>query len=780
MASVKHNQEKQAPFYHGYGSRRQTSAEIVTEARHSLRTLQTKRPFTPREEHRQLFGGSARARDGRPPSSFSLHARNFEAPESRPSSGTRLSPLEHKPKLPLSLDEGYGECEKGVPKPPVEHMDLRVSGRAQKRLVRARSLTLVSSTDQRSNVPQTDSAHKPPQEHKEPLSKEKTARLSDTSRAPRPSSADLSQAKRTNPGADRIGDAAGSDESVFWTSEVFPVLETIESIPPGEIASEETIQQLCDACFHLHNLLAEKGMLGKRFKERSSVLRTLFRLIDVGSDQLNLTLAQLILALDVSGNNLLNICKLIFKISRISKNDFLFQDSPVIDSLLALMQREDFASTGEAVLYCTGSLKLLSGNSTLSRLLLDKGFIAASLKLSQRLIQLADPNKLAGHVMVQVTAALRNMADLPESRSSFSSKDVFSTLCTVIDHHQDDQDVCLNIARIFSKLSCYAECCYTLAETSSCYKLFLALLCKHSRKQALVVRLLFTVGNLAARSNEARERVFKEERCIDVLLELFQSYLQIKNPVQDDEDVLIKLIRVLANLSIHPNVGMALAGNRLCVELLLKVLELRPVKESTELVLNATTAINNLSYYQGDGCVVRVRHAHVSELLLKLLLSSNMDAVLEATRVFGNLSQIQEVQRFIISYKVHRFVVALLDSKNPDMCYSACGVLTNLAVDPKNRTVINQEGAIHKLIDCLRDFGPQDWLLASQVCQTLWNCIEDGQQEYAQELLEIISLYSNHEALQWPSINDIKAYQEACWEMEFLPVAESLKKRLQR
>lgn len=37
-------------------------------------------------------------------------------------------------------------------------------------------------------------------------------------------------------------------------------------------------------------------MLGKRFKERSSVLRTLFRLIDVGSDQLNLTLAQLILA----------------------------------------------------------------------------------------------------------------------------------------------------------------------------------------------------------------------------------------------------------------------------------------------------------------------------------------------------------------------------------------------------------------------------------------------------------------------------------------------------
>lgn len=49
----------------------------------------------------------------------------------------------------------------------------------------------------------------------------------------------------------------------------------------------------------------------------------------------------------------------------------------------------------------------------------------------------------------QVTAALRNMADLSESRPSFLSSDVFSKLCTVMDHHQEDQDICLNIARIF-------------------------------------------------------------------------------------------------------------------------------------------------------------------------------------------------------------------------------------------------------------------------------------------------------------------------------------------
>lgn len=60
--------------------------------------------------------------------------------------------------------------------------------------------------------------------------------------------------------------------------------------------SKETVESLCDACAGLHNALAHKGMLGRRLKKRSSILRALFRLIDLGSDQLNLTLAKIILA----------------------------------------------------------------------------------------------------------------------------------------------------------------------------------------------------------------------------------------------------------------------------------------------------------------------------------------------------------------------------------------------------------------------------------------------------------------------------------------------------
>lgn len=138
---------------------------------------------------------------------------------------------------------------------------------------------------------------------------------------------------------------------------------------PG--SSEGSVDHLCDLCHGLHSTLAEADMLGRRCKKRAGILRTLFCLIDLNSAQLNLHIAKLCLAVSflclcvcvwllacllhhhkgmqgsselkykgwmrfflhfspqlcVSGNNLLNICKLIFQISRSESNDILFQNN---------------------------------------------------------------------------------------------------------------------------------------------------------------------------------------------------------------------------------------------------------------------------------------------------------------------------------------------------------------------------------------------------------------------------------------------------------------------
>lgn len=108
--------------------------------------------------------------------------------------------------------------------------------------------------------------------------------------------------------------------------------------------------------------------------------------------------------------------------------------------------------------------------------------------------------------------------------------------------------------------------------------------------QDLVIRILFILGNLTAKNDQAREQFFQEKGSINTLISLFQTYHELdlnaqkwyqekgreeKNHPQhpaEAEDVLIKLITVLANLSIHPSIGAALAAAHHVVELLVTVL----------------------------------------------------------------------------------------------------------------------------------------------------------------------------------------------------------------
>lgn len=71
QASKNKNTEKAEPFYRLSVPKQKTSSEIINEARNGLRTLRTRRPFTPTEDQRKLFGsGSSRAPQNRPPSVF--------------------------------------------------------------------------------------------------------------------------------------------------------------------------------------------------------------------------------------------------------------------------------------------------------------------------------------------------------------------------------------------------------------------------------------------------------------------------------------------------------------------------------------------------------------------------------------------------------------------------------------------------------------------------------------------------------------------------------------
>ncbi|XP_034524846.1 armadillo repeat-containing protein 2 isoform X3 [Ailuropoda melanoleuca] len=588
-------------------------------------------------------------------------------------------------------------------------------------------------------------------------------------------------------------------DEVFWNTRIAPILHQLEK--------EENIETICAACTQLHHALEEGNMLGNKFKRRTVLLKTLYKLVDIGSDLLSLKLAKIILALKVSRKNLLNVCKLIFKISRSEKNDSLIENDSILESLLGVLRSEDLQTNLEAFLYCMGAIKFISGNPRFLDEMISKDAVEILMNLIKQINENTKkcgtclPN--SGHLLVQMTATLRNLVDSPLARSKMLSLSALPQLCMVMGQYVADKDICTNIARIFSKLTSYHDCCVALANYSRCYALFLKLINKYQQKQDLVVRIVFILGNLTAKNNQAREQFSKEKGSIPTLLSLFHTFYQLDQcaekraagaeqrqaprPRAQAEDVLIKLTRVLANLAIHPGIGPALAASPRAVGLLLATLEYKSIEDCEELVINTTATINNLSYYQVKNSVIQDKKLYIAELLIKLLVSNNMDGILEAVRVFGNLSQDHDICDFIVQKNVHKFMIALLDAEHQDVCFSACGVLLNLTVDKDKRVILKEGGGIKKLVDCLRHFGPTDWQLACLVCKTLWNFSENitnasscfGDEDTNTLLVLLPSFLDEELALDGSFDQDLRNYHKLQWETEFKPVAQQLLNRIQ-
>ncbi|XP_026582421.1 armadillo repeat-containing protein 2 [Pseudonaja textilis] len=844
QSSKNTNLDYSGAFYKSLLPVQKTSAEIINEARSTLRTLRTQRPFTPRDERRKLFGStSSRTPENRPPSAFSLHSSSFESVESRPVSCARLSPLDHKPKL-LSSASNYEDDCVSPSLSPVDSEEIRKVRKARARLFKTVSCgnllpdklflpndckrlyfeeQFIPRSDHESfsqklpvqfslrdaclPLTYTDHHNKtvgenvPSQMRNIPFPAQFSRQSDQFNRQESPLSyPDYTEmtksATKSENNLETNEMEEEEEEESYWKIKVLPILHILQI--------ENNAERLCDACAILYQTLEEGNMLGKRFKKRNLLLKVLYKLVDVTSDPLGLKLAKIILGLKVSGKNLLNVCKLVFKISRSEKNDSLIENDQILDSLLEILRTEDLQTNTEAFLYCTGAIKFISGNASLINEMVNKGAIEILLQVMRMINEINEDDtrfSSSGHLLVQLTATLRNLVDLLQSRCKFLEYGAIPELCLTLEKRMSDKDVCINVARIFSKLSSFNDCCAALADCSRCYALFLALLNKYPTKQDLVIRIIFILGNLTAKNNRAREQFFEEQGSIDTLIALFKTYCEnvpnhklwkdgeIKNlrHPSEAEDILIKLIRVIANLSIHPNVGVCLATNHHIVALLITVLECKSVEECEELVINAIATINNLSFYQVKNSIIQEKKLHIAELLLKMLMTSHMDGILEAIRVFGNLSQDHEICNFIIQRKVYKFMIALLDARHQDVCFSACGVLLNLTVDKSRRSILNEGGGIKKLIDCLRDFGPTDWQLAGLICKTLWNYSENVtsnepcfEEDDSNALLVLLMTFLDEELAQTYSFDsDLREYHKLYWETEFKPVAQKLLQRIQ-
>uniref|UniRef100_A0A182R2T2 Armadillo repeat-containing protein 2 n=1 Tax=Anopheles funestus TaxID=62324 RepID=A0A182R2T2_ANOFN len=657
---------------------RKTSAEIVSEAKSMLagggtRLVSARRPITPREPRRQLYGRLAPP--GRPPSAINLkylqqgiHALPSLEPiqpnGSAASISTRSESVEGissigcdggghstavpvgREKLPalVSIQQKFsGSLEN------VTDYDIQ-DGKSLKQLKKS-----VESSQTHSTVNSIVKNH--------PLKRRQVQSFDE--KLPTAISITV-PSDRKNALEDQTKLLRRSNDLLLQSS-TESLLEMLKAYSGLKECDESTVAHLSAILHELHVRVKDsKGSW------RGAVLGALYGLVEAASSKILLLVSSIVLAMNVTGSNLTGACKLVFKIARNENNDNLFIDSDVPELLVDGLGRASPIDDSEACIYGYGAVRFLTGSSngsnntatingtevgdnlpqrSLAVRLAKQGLCQLMVLHLKMINEIASTTQLSGsplHALFQLSGALRTLAG--------NCSIVGSRVCPLSDQHHsgtnhltlkedENQDIaqieqavpllvraaemCIkepevqaNIIRTLSVLSERAECCERLAVAASRLGILLGSItqtCQTVEKGlATCNRLGYILGNVMSRWDTARIQFYCCDVSCEALLATLEYYANksftMRNQMGDSiVQVLTKLIRIVANMCVNGDVGYGMSKRSPLGEILLNILlKVKDAKttELEELLFATLGALHNLSYYYDPADSEGTGHMH--------------------------------------------------------------------------------------------------------------------------------------------------------------------------
>ncbi|XP_022182760.1 armadillo repeat-containing protein 2 isoform X1 [Myzus persicae] len=484
--------------------------------------------------------------------------------------------------------------------------------------------------------------------------------------------------------------------------------------------------------------------------KKETILKTMFKLVNISpDDDLTVHILLVLLQMQVTGKYLATVCKLIFKISRLDKNDNLFLETNVLTLFVDILGLATPHEDAESLIYGYGALKFLTMNPDLMERAMNNGCLSLML-LHLKMINLERTERQVlpetiNHVLYQLTGTLRNVVNDRKFYVELLSSGGLVTIYRALELFSGDIDVVTNISRILSIMSTDGKCCEALVDCWSNVSVLMSIIDKYPGQEEIVVRITYALGNILTNNENARHQLYKTHCSMGTFLNLMQLYLEkdLNNISRDIkfnvvEDVLIKIIRVIVNMSIQPEIGAKLVKAaddyhpihkvKECeqfLDSLLTILRRKSIDENEELVLAALAALNNLSYYADmsnpNHGPFGARQLDITQALSLLLTTRNQFCKVEVARVFGNLTRSATVRDYLLETSGLLEVTNCLDSGDKELLVVCCGVLVNMTSDENNREAFKNYNGVSKMVNILRSSGEHNWSLSALICQTLWN-----------------------------------------------------------
>ncbi|KAJ3300447.1 Armadillo repeat-containing protein 2 [Borealophlyctis nickersoniae] len=535
---------------------------------------------------------------------------------------------------------------------------------------------------------------------------------------------------------------------------------------------------------------AEDSGRGKKEwkKRRKFIVSEMVKWMDkVGTAEVAIAACGIVLRISQEERILVNTCKLLFKLSKNEKNDAHFRTFRVLESLLLFLDSclancctSSTSASSSSLLLSDSALwdVMISSTGALKNACSDEknmktlGSLSGIEKLALAIESVMELNPAefpderldqAVQLLIHLTTTLRDFASAPSHRSLFlapfssQSAATQTPLNVILRVIREDaglvgsEELMLNVSRILSKLSLYPECVPHLGGAENVQAL-LQLVVRYQDDKPLLIRICFVLGTLTADVGEDGGQHLHVAKGMEDLVALLGLYAGVEIEKEDDEnddggddaggeerggsqnseneDVLVKLIRLVANLALDPSVGAKLVG-MIELETLLTEIACKPIEHHEELILNIVGALANFSFYGdcGTNCILQ-RRLEIATLLIPLLMHENVETVVESARVFGNLSREKAVRDILLCHRGTELFTILLDHPGRDVVFQACGVLMNLlgqAGAEEHRDVVFRNQGLAKLVDVFCSaVDAQDMPLAVVAGKTMHNLCTGG------------------------------------------------------
>ncbi|KAI8853575.1 armadillo-type protein [Chytridium lagenaria] len=472
---------------------------------------------------------------------------------------------------------------------------------------------------------------------------------------------------------------------------------------------------------------------------------------------------------------LLNTFKLLFKLSKNERNDRLFQSKRVLGSILDFMRpssipesqglKNIYGSRCDLLIYAAGTLKNISNNDSNQKVLLQCGCVPHLTEVIQSILDTGDFTSVpddqlaqATQLLIQITASLRNLA----SAHPFVNGNAIGALINLTHESvglTDSSDLMLNVSRILSKLSLHSDCLEKMKGESNVQAL-LQLVVKyqnHKRDPTASPRAHFLCPRKSYINIAALLGIYSAV-CLHKLKRVAtregrrtgMEWCIVDGDAADEVgtridrenmDVMVKLVRVLANLALDPECGQELV-QMIEIESLVEILAHADMEREEELVFKYCWCLANFTFYLDvDNCLL-LQGCRILELLVPLLLCSNSEAVSEATRVFGNLSRLDESRQWMAKNKGGtELLIVLLD--HSDAAVFRKPPTTNAAgkrVSGENGRIVVQGGGFEKIANVVEEsLREEDLRVAIAASKALSNLFTISTSLLSDQLEDFIS-----------------------------------------